>query len=365
MFFQPERLPFVREMLTQAPAVSQMGSEIEDARGAVNQETGEAREAAQKRLLAAEARLANSEDAKAYGTALDRLAEYQTADFRDILRIMDGKPVVIRLLDAPLHEFLPPYESLLQEVAVLRATGGDPQTLEKKERLLESAKSLQEANPMMGHRGCRLGLTYPDVYEMQVRAITRATCDLAREGLDPRPEIMIPLVMDASELRALNSRLERVTREAEDCPGEPVTIPFGTMIELPRAALTADSIAPEVRFFSFGSNDLTQMTFGFSRDDAEEKFLRFYLEADLLPRNPFQQLDEAGVGRLIRIAVEEGRAANPELELGLCGEHGGDPDSIDFCHRAGLDYVSCSALRLPIARLAAAQATLAQRERDA
>lgn len=365
MFFQPERLPFVREMLTQAPAVSRMGSEIEDARGAVNQATGEAREAAQKRLSAAEARLANSEDAKAYGTALDRLAEYQTADFRDILRIMDGKPVVIRLLDAPLHEFLPPYESLLQEVAVLRATGGDPQTLEEKERLLESAKSLQEANPMLGHRGCRFGLTYPDVYEMQVRAIARAACDLAREGLDPRPEVMIPLVMDASELRALNTRLERITREAEDCPGEPVTIPFGTMIELPRAALSADRIAPEVRFFSFGSNDLTQMTFGFSRDDAEEKFLRFYLESGLLPRNPFQQLDEAGVGRLIRIAVEEGRAANPELELGLCGEHGGDPDSIDFCHRVGLDYVSCSALRLPIARLAAAQATLAQRERDA
>ena len=232
---------------------------------------------------------------------------------------------------------------------------------------------------MMGHRGCRLGLTYPGVYEMQVRAIVRAACDLVKEGLDPRPEVMIPLVMDTSELQSLNPRLQAVAAEYESCvqtdpdgspsgdarPGAPGrSIPFGTMIELPRAALTADRIAPEVRFFSFGSNDLTQMTFGFSRDDAEEKFLSDYVERGILPTNPFANLDESGVGQLIGIAVEKGRGANSALELGLCGEHGGDPKSIDFCHRAGLTYVSCSPMRIPIARLAAAQAALGSAERD-
>ena len=216
---------------------------------------------------------------------------------------------------------------------------------------------------MMGHRGCRLGLTYPGVYEMQVRAIVRAASDLVKEGLDPRPEVMIPLVMDTSELQALNPRLQAVAAEYESSgPGR--SIPFGTMIELPRAALTADRIAPEVRFFSFGSNDLTQMTFGFSRDDAEEKFLSDYVERGILPTNPFANLDESGVGQLIGIAVEKGKSANAELELGLCGEHGGDPKSIDFCHRIGLTYVSCSPMRIPIARLAAAQAALGSSERD-
>jgi pyruvate,orthophosphate dikinase len=364
MFFQPDRLPYVREMLTSARAVSALEQEVADARDAVEETTGAARETARKGLLAAVEVLADDEDALAYRRALEHLAEYQTADFRDILRVMDGHPVVIRLLDAPLHEFLPPYESLLQEVAVLRATNGHNGELEEKELLLESAKSLHEANPMLGHRGCRLGLTYPDVYEMQVRAIVRAALDLRDEGLNPRPEVMIPLIMDASELHALKGRLERVAEEPEGYDGKSLELPFGTMIELPRAALSAGRIAPKVRFFSFGSNDLTQMTFGFSRDDAEETFLRFYLRRGILPANPFQHLDEDGVGRLIRIAVEEGRQANPDLELGLCGEHGGHPASIDFCHRAGLDYVSCSPLRVPVARLAAAQAALTDRERD-
>ena len=364
MFFQPERLPYVREMLTRARDVSQLERGVEEAHIALEETTGEARAAAQERLRAAQERLAGNQEAQAYRAALDRLVEFQAADFGEILRVMDGKPVVIRLLDAPLHEFLPPYESLLQEVAVLRATGGEAQILEEKERLLEAAKSLREVNPMLGHRGCRLGLTYPDIYEMQVRAIARAACDLGREGLNPRPEIMIPLVVDASELHALKARLERVAQEMEACLGQAAPMRFGTMIELPRAALVAGQLAPEVHFFSFGSNDLTQMTFGFSRDDAEEKFLRFYLERGLLPANPFQTIDEQGVGRLIRIAVEEGRAANPELELGLCGEHGGDPASVAFCHRAGLGYVSCSPLRIPLARLAAAQAALGDRERD-
>ncbi|HEU4759096.1 MAG TPA: pyruvate, phosphate dikinase, partial [Dehalococcoidia bacterium] len=356
MFFQPERLPYVREMLMRARDVSVLEREVEDAREALDEAYGHTRAAAEERLRAAEARLAASGEARAYRAALDRLAEYQAADFRDILRVMDGRPVVIRLLDAPLHEFLPPYESLLQEVAVLRAGGGDPEALAEKERLLDAARSLHETNPMLGHRGLRLGLTYPDIYEMQVRAILRATHDLRSEGLEPRPEVMAPLVVAAGELVALRRRLDRVAEEEGEPLGRPGPIPFGTMIELPRAALAGGRLAPHADFFSFGSNDLTQMTFGFSRDDAEEKFLRFYLERGFLVHNPFATIDELGVGRLIRIAADEGRAANPQLELGLCGEHGGDPESIAFCHRAGLDYVSCSPLRLPIARLAAAQA---------
>jgi pyruvate,orthophosphate dikinase len=217
---------------------------------------------------------------------------------------------------------------------------------------------------MLGHRGCRLGLTYPDIYVMQVRAIVEAACQLSREGLSPRPEIMIPMVAAAAELHTLKAHLQHLTEEIEACAGEAPSIHFGTMIELPRAALAAAELAPEVDFFSFGSNDLTQMTFGFSRDDAEEKFLRFYLSRRLLTANPFNTLDETGVGRLIAIAVEEGRRASPSLQLGLCGEHGGDPSSIRFCQRVGLDYVSCSPLRVPIARLAAAQAALGDGDRE-
>jgi pyruvate,orthophosphate dikinase len=362
MFFQRERLPFVRAMLTAARNVSEMERAVEDARQALEEAAGDARTAARERLRSAEERLAGSSRARQFREALDRLAEHQKRDFAEILRVMDGKPVTIRLLDAPLHEFLPPYEELLKEVAVLRAApagqaGVDPDILAKKEELLESAKAVHEVNPMLGHRGCRLGLTYPDIYEMQVRAIVEAACELSQEGLDPRPEIMIPMVVDAAELHALKAHLQHFTEEIEARAGESVTIHFGTMIELPRAALAAGELAPEVDFFSFGSNDLTQMTFGFSRDDAEEKFLRFYLSQGLLPINPFDTIDETGVARLISIAVEEGRGANPALKLGLCGEHGGDPASIRFCHEIGLDYVSCSPLRVPIARLAAAQAT--------
>ncbi len=365
MFFQRERLPFVRAMLTAAGDVSEMERAVEEAQHDLEEAKGEARTAARERLRAAEERLAGSPQAQQFRESLERLAEHQRQDFAEILRVMDGKPVTIRLLDAPLHEFLPPYEELLQEVAVLRATdGADAETLADKEKLLETATALHEVNPMLGHRGCRLGLTYPDIYEMQVRAIVEAACQLKREGLDPRPEIMIPMVADAAELHALKARLQRLTEEVEACTGEAMSIKFGTMIELPRAALTAAELAPEVDFFSFGSNDLTQMTFGFSRDDAEEKFLRFYLSQRLLPANPFDTLDEAGVGRLIAMAVEEGRAANGKLGLGLCGEHGGDPASIRFCHEARLDYVSCSPLRVPIARLAAAQAGLGGGQRE-
>ncbi len=363
MFFQTERLPYVRDMLMGAGEASRIAKEARAARSALESASQDDHAAAQETLRHAEERL-NSPEVQTYRAALDHLAEYQTNDFRDILRVMDGKPVVIRLLDAPLHEFLPPHESVLQEVAALRATNADPALLEEKERLLQATSSLQESNPMLGHRGSRLGLSYPDIYQMQVRAIVRAACDLLKEGLDPHPEIMVPLVMDATEIRALKGHLQGVMAEYEACSERKTPMHFGTMIELPRAALNAGQIAPEVQFFSFGSNDLTQMTFGFSRDDAEEKFLSFYLETGLLPRNPFATIDEQGVGRLITIAVQEGRAANPQLELGLCGEHGGDPESIRFCHQVGLNYVSCSPMRIPIARLAAAQAALGERERD-
>jgi pyruvate,orthophosphate dikinase len=276
---------------------------------------------------------------------------------------MDSLPVVVRLLDAPLHEFLPPLERLIEEVATLRASKALASDLAEKEHLLDQARSLRESNPMLGHRGSRLGLTYPAIYEMQVRAILAATKRLKEEGLDPRPEIMMPLVMGKAELVSLRTRLEQVAEEMGQILGHE-GIHFGTMIELPRAALVAGELAEHADFFSFGSNDLTQMTFGFSRDDAEEKFLGFYLEHGLLPQNPFAILDEAGVGRLIRIAAQEGRASNPGIELGLCGEHGGDPQSIAFCHGAGLDYVSCSPLRVPVARLGAAAAALGERQRD-
>jgi pyruvate,orthophosphate dikinase len=217
---------------------------------------------------------------------------------------------------------------------------------------------------MLGHRGCRLGITYPEIYEMQVCAIMTAAATLVKRGVDARPEIMIPLVSHVNELRELKPRLQAVAAESLARAGVEVHYEFGTMIEVPRAALTAAEIAEEAEFFSFGSNDLTQMTFGYSRDDAEGKFLREYVDRKILPVNPFQTLDHSGVGRLIRLATTDGRSARAHLTVGICGEHGGDPGTIEFCHTAGLDYVSCSPYRIPIARLAAAQAVLGERERD-
>src|SRR5581483_6133072 len=278
--------------------------------------------------------------------------------FTGILRVMQGKPVVIRLLDAPLHEFLEPYERVLEEVAALRATEPGSPELAQREQDLAAIARLREVNPMLGHRGCRLGITFPEVYEMQVRAIAEAACKLRKDGIDAHQEIMIPLVADVAELRELNPPLKSVVAQVANKEGVEREIRFGTMIEVPRAALTANEIAQEAAFFSFGSNDLTQMTFGFSRDDAEEKFLSYYVQTKLLPISPFNTLDERGVGRLIELSAKEGRAVKPDLELGICGEHGGDPESVRFCHRVGLDYVSASPHRIPIARLAAAQAAV-------
>jgi pyruvate,orthophosphate dikinase len=269
---------------------------------------------------------------------LDRLLPLQQGDFEGIFEAMAGFPVTIRLLDPPLHEFLPPLEEATSE--------------EMRERI----RQLHEANPMLGTRGCRLGLQFPEIYEMQVRAIVRAAEAVqARTGEAPLVEIMHPLVGFREELARLRELTERVAAEAPS-----VAYTCGTMIELPRAALRADEIAQEADFFSFGTNDLTQTTLGFSRDDAEGKFLTFYLEHGILERNPFEVLDEGGVGDLMHIAVERGRGAKPEIKLGICGEHGGEPRSVAFCHRLGLDYVSCSPYRVPLARLAAAQAALAE-----
>jgi pyruvate,orthophosphate dikinase len=293
--------------------------------------------------------------------ALSRLLPFQRRDFFEIFEVMRGLPVTIRLIDPPLHEFLPRYEDLLREVAQLEITAPDSETLAEKRRLLQRVEELHEANPMLGLRGVRLSLLYPEIVEMQVAAILEAAAEAQRRGYEPHVEIMIPLVGHVNELKLAREHLERVAKEVMEREGVRVDYKFGTMIEIPRAALTADEIAQYAQFFSFGTNDLTQTTFGFSRDDAEGKFLAHYVEHKILPENPFITLDRDGVGKLVRMAFDLGRAVRPDLKVGICGEHGGDPDSIAFCHEVGLDYVSCSPFRVPIARLAAAQAALRKR----
>ena len=293
--------------------------------------------------------------------ALSRLLPFQRGDFYAIFEVMRGLPVTIRLIDPPLHEFLPRYEDLLREVAQLEITAPDSETLAEKRRLLQRVEELREANPMLGLRGVRLSLLYPEIVEMQVAAILEAAAEAQRRGYEPHVEIMIPLVGHVNELKLAREHLERVAKEVMEREGVRVDYKFGTMIEIPRAALTADEIAQYAQFFSFGTNDLTQTTFGYSRDDAEGKFLAYYVEHKILPENPFITLDRDGVGKLIRMAFDLGRAVRPDLKVGICGEHGGDPDSIAFCHEVGLDYVSCSPFRVPIARLAAAQAALRKR----
>ncbi|GHO74337.1 pyruvate, phosphate dikinase [Ktedonobacter sp. SOSP1-85] len=312
--------------------------------------------------------------------ALDQLLPFQRSDFKGIFSAMvspttgEGYPVVIRLIDPPLHEFLPSYEELLVEVTRLETQGGHEAELQEKKAMLEAVGSMREMNPMLGLRGCRLGLLFPEINIMQTRAILEAAAELAREGKKLQPKIMIPLVGHVNELREVRRQLESVATEIARESGGAIAYKFGTMIEVPRAAVTADQIAPVSDFFSFGTNDLTQTTFGYSRDDAEGKFLLKYVDGldvpgqkdkvKILPTNPFQTLDREGVGQLVAMAVAKGRHTNKDIELGICGEHGGDPESIAFCHEVGLDYVSCSPFRVPVARLAAAQAALHQSERD-
>jgi len=297
-----------------------------------------------------------ADDEKERKAALAKLLPMQRGDFVEIFRAMEGLPVTIRLLDPPLHEFLPQKEDEIADVA--RAAGSSPA------RLRARAIALHESNPMLGHRGCRLGITYPEIYEMQARAIFEAALEVETGGASPvRLEIMIPLVGFKSELDFLKARIEGVAAAVEMERGRRPAYLIGTMIELPRAALRAGEIAETAEFFSFGTNDLTQTTLGLSRDDAGV-FLTEYLTKNLIARDPFVSIDIDGVGALVQLAAERGRATRPALKLGICGEHGGDPDSIRFCHQAGLDYVSCSPFRVPIARLAAAQAALAS-PRDA
>jgi len=318
MFFEPERLPIVQQMILA--------------------DTSEERSA-----------------------ALDILLPYQRSDFAGLFDAMDGCPVIIRLIDPPLHEFLPSEEELLEEVITMRVKG-ETDGLEEKEDLLKNVQALHESNPMMGLRGVRLSIYMPEIVEMQVRAIFEAAAEKTKQGIIVKPEVMIPLTGTVNELNWIQPRLERIAKDVMDKMDVNFDYKFGTMIEIPRAAVTAEEIAEVAEFFSFGTNDLTQMTFGYSRDDAERNFLVIYVEEGILPANPFQTLDQEGVGRLMRIAVEDGRKARVDLEVGICGEHGGDPASIEFCHLVGNNYVSCSPFRVPVARLAAAHAALKYNE---
>ena len=300
--------------------------------------------------------------------ALDALLPFQREDFAGLFRAMDGLPVIIRLIDPPLHEFLPNFETLMSELAdskirLIRAVNLKEiddllHKIEEDEHILRRVMQLREANPMLGLRGVRLGILIPELTQMQVRAIFEAACQCSKQGIDVHPEIMIPLTTHVNELKFQLEALESVAKEIMEEQGITIDYKFGTMIETPRAALTADEIALQAQFFSFGTNDLTQTTFGISRDDAEKGFLRNYIQRGILPENPFETIDETGLGKLMKMAVEYGRKARPDLEVGVCGEHGGDPKSIAICHKLGLNYVSCSPFRVPIARLAAAQAAL-------
>jgi pyruvate,orthophosphate dikinase len=315
MFFEPERLPIVQRMILAG--------------------TGEERT-----------------------KALNELLPTQRKDFDGLFEAMDGYPVIIRLIDPPLHEFMPDEEKLFEEVVTMRVKG-ETAGLAEKEKLLTAIKGLHESNPMMGLRGVRLSIYMPEIVEMQVRAIFEAAADCVLRGIVVKPEVMIPLTGTVKELEWIQPRLIRIAAAVlAEKKIKKLDYKFGTMIEIPRAAVTAAEIAEHAQFFSFGTNDLTQMTFGYSRDDAERNFLITYVEQGILPKNPFQTLDRDGVGRLMRMAIADGRTTRPELEVGICGEHGGDPESIEWCHIIGNNYVSCSPFRVPIARLAAAHVAM-------
>ncbi|MDH5680094.1 MAG: PEP-utilizing enzyme, partial [Spirochaetota bacterium] len=294
-----------------------------------------------------------AEDVAGRKKALDKLLPMQKGDFKGIFKVMAGLPCTIRLLDPPLHEFLPHTE---EEIEALAKYMGVP--LQKVKSKMDS---LHEFNPMLGHRGCRLGILYPEITEMQVRAIIEAACELKKEGVEVEPEIMVPLVGHVNELRAQRKVIDKVAEQVFKETMTSVNYLVGTMIELPRAAITAHQIASEAEFFSFGTNDLTQTAFGLSRDDSG-KFLPFYIENDLFPANPFVEVDREGVGELMKLGIANGKKTRPDIKLGICGEHGGDPSSIEFCHDIAMNYVSCSPFRVPIARLAAAQAALKDRK---
>ncbi len=304
---------------------------------------------------------------------LDKILPMQKEDFYEIFKIMAGKPVTIRLLDPPLHEFLPELSIVLLENQELIMTNSLSRSLlnrspldkeiTKKNKVISLIRSLSEENPMMGLRGCRLGIVWPEINEMQVKAIFQAACELKKEGIDVIPEVMIPLISMISELKHVKSQMVEIAEETIKSYNVELTYKFGTMIEIPRAALTADEIASEAEFFSFGTNDLTQMTYGFSRDDAESKFIPIYLNKEILNENPFEILDQKGVGKLMKMAIKAGKSTRPDLKCGICGEHGGEPSSIRFAHSIGLDYVSCSPFRIPVARISAAQSVILEKNK--
>ena len=304
-------------------------------------------------------RMIMSDTPEARAEALAVLLPFQRDDFKGILTAMAGYTVTIRLLDPPLHEFLPSLEDLLVETTELRCTKGEssPDFAEKM-AVLARVRQLHEQNPMLGLRVCRLGIVYPEIYAMQVRAIFEAACELRKAGVDAKPDVMIPGVGTQEEMRTTYDAAKAVADEVIAKAGVDVPYRIGTMVELPRACVVADELAQTAQFFSFGTNDLTQTTYGYSRDDAEASFIPAYLEKKILKDDPFQVLDRVGVGGLMKMAVAKGRGVSAELKIGICGEHGGEPSSVEFCHQIGLDYVSCSPYRVPIARLAAAQAAL-------
>jgi len=316
---------------------------------------------AQERLpIVQEMIMADTKEKRA--EALKKLLPMQRSDFYGILKAMSELPVIIRLLDPPLHEFLPSHEELLVELTKLKINKPNSKEIAKKEKLLEKVESLRELNPMLGLRGCRLGILYPEIYKMQVEAIIDAAIELTKKNIKVKPEIMIPLVGHINEFSILYDLTRKIAEEKIETAGIKLKYKIGTMIELPRAALTADIIAKKAEFFSFGTNDLTQTTFGISRDDAEGKFLLRYVDEKILEDNPFEVLDREGVGKLVKMGTSLGRKTRHDLEVGICGEHGGEPKSVEFCHSAGLNYVSCSPYRVPIARLAAAHAAIKEKK---
>jgi pyruvate,orthophosphate dikinase len=360
------RLPTFRQVILSAPIARSALLALAEAEREAAVARARDQRVADRGVREAKKRL-HAPDVKPYFDGLKKLLAAQRKDFEAIFKAMDGLPVTIRLLDPPLHEFLPSSKELEVAMAtpqrkaskeLLREFGGK----RKAEGVLREVVALEENNPMLGLRGCRLGILYPEIYRTQVQAIIEAACNVKKRGGDPRVEIMVPLVATREELATVAADVREVADEV--LANREVVLPYlvGTMIELPRAAMAADEIAEEAEFFSFGTNDLTQTTFGFSRDDVEGKFLARYLEDEVLPSNPFETLDEPGVGELVQFACERGRKSREDIKLGICGEHGGDPASVVFFHRIGLDYVSCSPYRVPIARLAAAHAALGERE---
>ncbi|MHC4358232.1 MAG: pyruvate, phosphate dikinase [Planctomycetota bacterium] len=347
MFFGENRIDYVRQLIMLAPEVKNLKATIA-AHQADLEKAGKDLRIELKREIA-EAKEALKFPSKMYQQALNKLLPMQRGDFEKMFKVMKGLPVTIRLLDPPLHEFLPHDDKTRREMAHKVGMSLN--------EIIVAATRLEELNPMLGHRGCRLGITYPDIYDMQVRAIIEAACNVKKKGIEVYPEIMIPLAGTAAEVELLKGNLHKIAKVVMKSKGVKVKYLVGTMIELPRAALMADKIAEQAEFFSFGTNDLTQMTFGFSRDDVVS-FLLDYIEQGILEKDPFQSLDQEGVGQLVEIGVKKGRSVKPKLKIGICGEHGGDPASIEFCHRIGMNYVSCSPYRVPIARLTAAKANI-------